>query len=138
MSILDSEKFTQIYLVTNCYGDPNKVYIGKERSHQYNISKRHYNHKRTFGKHIGFSYIDKIDSWDKNKWCPLESFWISYFKFLGFDVQNKNNGGGGSNVVSEETKLKISNTTKGRVYSEETKQKMRESRNERIDRKSVV
>jgi hypothetical protein len=37
---------TKIYLVENCYGDPNKVYIGKT------INSRELNHKKTYGKYI--------------------------------------------------------------------------------------
>lgn len=93
---------TKIYLVTNCYGDPNKVYIGKTIN-----NRRRYNHQQTFGKEIIFTYIDEVKSFDKNYWKPLESFWISYFKFLGFELMNKNDGGGGSSEYTEEIKQKM-------------------------------
>lgn len=56
-------KITKIYLVTNCYGDPNKVYVGKEKSPQ--IGKRKYSHINTFGNQIKFNYIDEVIGWNK-------------------------------------------------------------------------
>ena len=106
------KKFTQIYLVTNCYGDPNKIYIGKERSHK--ILSREYNHKRTFGNQIIFTYIDKIDSWDYKLWGPLEKYWIEQFRQWGFNLQNGNKGGGGLSILSEEHKGKISKNNIGK------------------------
>lgn len=99
---------TKIYLVTNCYGDPNKVYIGKEKLNKGKYNSRKYDHKKTYGDNIIFTYIDEINSLDKEDWKPLECFWINYFKFLGFDVQNKNEGGGGPTFNSKETIKKIS------------------------------
>lgn len=107
-----SQKFTQIYLITNCYNEPNSVYIGKERSHKQD--KRINQHKRTYGDNINFSYIDYIDSWESKDWKPLESYWIEQFKHWGFNVLNKNPGGGGAIIISEESKLRISKANKGR------------------------
>lgn len=104
INIIPTQELTRIYLVTNCYGDPNKVYIGKEKDGSY----RKYTHKQTFGKNIIFTYIDEINSLKHKDWKPLECFWISYFKFLGFEVQNKNSGGGGVDFCSRETRLKKS------------------------------
>lgn len=39
-------KMTYIYLVENCYGDPNKVYIGKTKN------SRFLPHKKTYGEKI--------------------------------------------------------------------------------------
>lgn len=110
--ITSSQKFTQIYLITNCYNDPNKIYIGKERSHK--KDKRENQHKRTYGDNINFTYIDYTDSWDSKDWKPLESYWIQQFKCWGFNVLNKNPGGGGAVIISEESKLRISKANKGR------------------------
>lgn len=98
------KKITKIYLVENCYGDPNRVYIGKTN----NIVGRKTRHKETFGKQINYTYIDEISSLDCKDWKPLEGFWIQYFKFLGFEVLNKNkNGGGGPSNYNEEQKEKM-------------------------------
>jgi len=109
---------TKIYLVTNCYGDPNKVYIGKTKN------SRKINHKITYGIQIEYTYIDELSSLDRKDWVPLESFWIEYFKFLGFEVLNKNKGGGGPSFYTDEIIQKMKN----RVFSEEHKQKIREGK----------
>lgn len=98
---------TKIYLVENCYGDPNKVYIGKEKTNKYSRSRKG-DHKKTYGNDISFTYIDEIDSFDRKYWKPLECFWIEYFRQLGFDLQNKNFGGGGPEFQSKKAKEKIS------------------------------
>lgn len=89
INIQETSQITKIYLVTNCYGDPNKIYIGKTKS------CRKSKHQRTYGKQITYDYIDEINSLHSRDWKPLECFWIEYFRFLGFDIQNKNKGGGG-------------------------------------------
>jgi hypothetical protein len=98
-------KVTKIYLVSNCYGNLNKVYIGKEKSHQ--IKSREYSHRLIFGKQVQFDYIDQCSGWNRNDWQPLETFYIRYFRFLGFEVLNENEGGGGVEFHSEESKQKM-------------------------------
>jgi hypothetical protein len=112
INIIPSQKITKIYLVTNCYNDPNKVYIGKTKTNY-----RIYGHKRKFGDQIIFTYIDQIESLDYKDWEPLEIFWIEYFRFLGFSVQNQNKGGGGPITHTQLTKDKISKINKGRKHS---------------------
>jgi len=121
--IREEDKFTQIYLITNCFEDSNKVYIGKEKSHK--KSSRKANHKKFFGENIESDFIDKCFSWNKKDWKPLESFWINYFKFLGFEVLNKNDGGNGVEFHTKEACEKIRQAKLGSKHSEETKQKMR-------------
>lgn len=89
---------TRIYVVSNCFGDPNKVYIGKTVTSRYNA------HKRTFGKYIIYDVIDEIDTMDQSQWKPLESYWIEQFKHWGFLVMNKNSGGSGPSYLCEEQK----------------------------------
>lgn len=107
INITTPQELTKIYLVTNCYGDPNKVYIGKEKSIK-NTSHRKSYHKKKFGKDIIFTYIDEIESLNRKDWKPLECFWIEYFGYFGFDLINKNGGGGGPENHKNDTKLKIS------------------------------
>lgn len=121
---------TKIYLVTNCYRDPNKIYIGKEKHPK--ITKREIVHKRTYGNQIQFDYIDQVESLDRKDWKPLEGFWIQYFIFLGFEVLNKQkSGGSGPEFLSEETKRRIGKANKGNKnllgfkYNEEMLSKMR-------------
>lgn len=92
---------TKIYLVTNCYNDPNKVYIGKTKT------SRKSAHKCKFGNQITYDYIDEVPSLNKNDWKPLETYWIHQFRQWGFEVVNKNEGGGGPEIHSEETKQKM-------------------------------
>ena len=89
---------TSIYLVENCYNDYNKVYIGKTKNSRRNP------HEKTYGENISYTVIDEVYSLDKKDWKPLECFWICYFRFLGFKVLNKNEGGGG---VIQHTKESI-------------------------------
>jgi len=82
---------TKIYLVTNCYGDPNKVYIGKT------ISSRKNPHQQSYGKNILYTEIDEISGVNKKDWELLETYWIQQFMAWGFEVVNKRKiGGSGS------------------------------------------
>lgn len=101
----------KIYLVTNCYNDPNKVYIGKTKN------SRKSNHKRKFGDQITYDYIDEISSPNVKDWVLLETYWIHQFRQWGFEVLNKNEGGGGPITQSFETKEKIRNAQTGNKYS---------------------
>lgn len=122
INIQETSQITKIYLVTNCFGDPNKIYIGKTKT-----NNRKNDHKKAYGVNIIFTYIDEINSLDRKDWKFLETFWINYFKFLGFEVLNQNNGGGGPITHNELTRQKISNSNKGRKYSQESKDKMSNS-----------
>jgi hypothetical protein len=102
---------TRIYLITNCHGDPNKVYIGKTGT---KTRSRLYNHRNKFGKDIIFTYIDEVEGYNKKDWAPLEKFWIEYFRQLGFDLQNKNKGGGGPEFLTDIQKKSIGLKMKGK------------------------
>jgi hypothetical protein len=103
---------TYIYLVEKCFGDPNKVYIGKTKE------SRKSNHKKTYGYQIEYSLIDEVNSLKYEDWEPLETFWIEYFKFLGFTVVNKRKkGGSGPEFQTEETKRKIKESNVGKPKS---------------------
>jgi hypothetical protein len=93
---------TRIYLVEKCYGDPNKVYIGKTKN------SRIQPHKAKYGKNIIYTIIDQINSLNHKEWKPLESYWIEQFRQWGFELMNINkNGGQGPGVYSEESKNKM-------------------------------
>lgn len=92
---------TYIYLVENCYGSPNKVYIGKEKNNK--LFTRESAHRKTYGNNIIYSYIDEVNSLNKDDWKSLETYWIHQFRTWGFDVQNKNDGGGGPITHSKES-----------------------------------
>jgi len=105
---------THIYLLTNCYNEPNKVYIGKTIDPQ----TRERTHKLRFGEGIIFSIIDNVNSYQREEWEPLEAYWIEQFICWGFDVMNKNKkGGGGSDGGYKRPKEfgeKMSKILKGR------------------------
>jgi group I intron endonuclease len=116
---------TYIYLVENCYGDPNKVYIGKTK----NSKTRELNHKIKYGNQITYTEIDNINSLDRKEWEPLETYWIEQFKTWGFDVVNvRKKGGSGVEFHTLETRQKLrkpkpeqhKQKMKGRKFSKET------------------
>jgi hypothetical protein len=77
---------TIIYTYTNS----NQVYIGKTK----NPASRRLDHKERF-KGWEYAVIDKVDSFDKSEWKPLEIYWIEQFRQWGYTLINKNKGGGG-------------------------------------------
>jgi hypothetical protein len=110
---------TKIYLVENCYGDSNKVYIGKTRNSRIGP------HKRTYGKNITYTIIDYINSLNHKDWKPLESYWIEQFRQWGFDIVNKRKKGGmGPEFLSKESREKKSKSMIGKTHSRETCLKM--------------
>lgn len=74
-------------------------YVGKT----IDLNKRLANHKITYSKDVLLEVIDETDDW---RWC--EMFWIEQFRQWGFNLNNKNKGGGGKDYLTEETKAKIS------------------------------
>ncbi len=99
---------TKIYLVENCYGDLNKVYIGKTKNSREN------NHKNTYGDQIIYTIIDEIPSLDSKIWKPIETMWIQMFISWGFEVVNiRKEGGGGSDGWNLEQKLNHSKLKTG-------------------------
>jgi hypothetical protein len=108
---------TYIYLVENCYGDPNKIYIGKTK----NKYKRKSIHKRNYGKNIEYTIIDEINSLEHKVWKPIETMWIQSFISWGFDVLNeKKEGGSGSSEWSKEQKDQHKKRFKNRNITWET------------------
>jgi len=103
----------KIYIVTNIDDNPYTVYVGKT-----SIKTRKSGHKLKFGSQINFDYIDEIESEDKKDWKPLESYWIEQFRHWGYNVLNKNEGGGGLKNHTEEVKQKLSLLRKGAKRSQ--------------------
>jgi hypothetical protein len=95
---------TYIYIIENISNNPFEIYIGKTS----NAYAREFQHKQKFGNQIKITYIDEVHSTKKEKWKPLECYWIEQFKQWGFQLENKNKGGGGVEMCSLETKHKIS------------------------------
>lgn len=87
---------TYIYLLHN--GDNIPFYIGKSINVRLH---RSYQHKKTFGKNTVLEIIDEVPT---DEWLFWERFWIEQIKQWGFKLKNKNNGGGGSTILSESVK----------------------------------
>jgi hypothetical protein len=98
---------THIYLIENIEPNTNKVYIGKTKDLHKNNRKNH--HRWKLGKQIIYTYIDQVNSLERKDWEPIESYWIEQFKQWGFEVINKNKGGGGPEYLTNEQKDKIKN-----------------------------
>jgi hypothetical protein len=109
-------ELTKIYLVSNIDNNPFKVYIGKTKN------SRELDHKRTFGNQIIYSYIDEVDSFYREDWKSLESYWIEQFKQWGFNIQNKNKGGGGPSFQPQSMKDSIREANTGNKYNLGVKQ----------------
>jgi hypothetical protein len=92
---------TKIYLITNIGNNPNKVYIGKTKNSRKN------NHKKTYGNQIIYTIIDEIHSLNRKDWEPLETYWIEQFRQWGFEIVNKNKGGGGPITHTDESRKKM-------------------------------
>jgi hypothetical protein len=95
-----------IYFLHN--NDNVPFYVGKTN----NIIKRKLNHKQKFGINVCLEIIDEIHS---NEWKFWEKHYISLYKSWGFNLLNKNKGGGGSEFFPEDAKLKLSRLFKGRI-----------------------
>jgi hypothetical protein len=108
---------TYIYLVENCFEDPNKIYIGKTKN------SRKSTHKKRFGQQIKYTVIDEVNSLKYEDWEPLETFWIHQFKQWGFEIMNiRKKGGSGPEFQTEEVCNKISKSLTGRYYKKEWKE----------------
>jgi len=122
-----------IYFLTK---NNNPFYVGKTTLHF--CKKREYKHKEKYGFDIQMEILEEVEYQDWKFW---ECYWIEQFKQWGFNLKNKNNGGGGCIKMPEISKELIGNKnrkpkpfnfkgTKGIKYSEETKQKMRKPKPE--------
>lgn len=100
-------KITFIYLITNINGNCDEVYIGKS----IDPNRRKSTHRKKLGNKIEFTIIDQIDSLDRSKWEPLETYWIQQMKSWGFKILNvKEKGGSGVEFHREESKVKSRNS----------------------------
>jgi len=112
---------TKIYVLERS-GVP--FYIGKTLQ---NIKERFYTHGN---KKIN-SEIIEIDCVNDNEWRFWESWYIELFKSWGFELENKNDGGGGRGpgwISSSErnAKIKASMKNHSQYYTEEVKKKISE------------
>jgi hypothetical protein len=96
--------------------DDIPFYVGKSRRHL----ERFENHKQAFGSNIKMEVISEVKNW--RRW---EKYYIKKYRDLGYQLENKNEGGGGADIVSQGTKDKISNhPTRGKKISKNLKGRM--------------
>jgi hypothetical protein len=125
---------TKIYYLH--FGDNVPFYVGKTRNEYHRLA----NHKKIFGDNIHMKIISEVLNW--RKW---EKYYIKKFKNQGYNLQNKNNGGGGPEEWTKESIQKIkshptrgkkisesnkgkSKSNKGKLFTEEHKQKIKQTR----------
>jgi len=128
---------TKIYFIHR--GDNIPFYIGKSNR----IQGRKGSHKKKFGKDI---FIEIIDEVPINVWRFWESWYINLFKSWGFKLENKNNGGGGAtkqnfspirNKKISKARLGKPMSHKGKLFTEEHKHKIKQTRGFLKTRKST-
>jgi len=113
---------TKIYILER-NGVP--FYVGKTLQE---IKERFYTHKDKKEN----SEIFEIDCVDDNEWRFWESWYIELFKSWGFELENKNNGGGGRGpgwISSPErnAKIKASMKNHSQYYTDEVRKKISSS-----------
>jgi hypothetical protein len=134
---------TKIYYLH--YGDNVPFYVGKTRNEYHRLA----NHKKTFGDNIQMKIISEVLNW--RKW---ERYYINKFKEQGYNLQNKNSGGGGTDKWKKESinklkshptrgkKISMSNkgkpkSHKGKSFTEEHKRKIKQTRDFLKNRKNT-
>lgn len=115
-----------IYKIT--HRETGKAYIGqsvnifkrwKEHSNFAQAKKRWQTIKHALNKHGLSAFIfEVLEECDKEALNDKEVYWIKHFDTVSPNGYNMNGGGGNINP-SEETRKKISETSKGRKQSEE-------------------
>lgn len=124
------DKIVYIYFLH--YGDGVPFYVGKSVNPK---SRCVCKHRANFGLNTQFEVIDETIN---KEWKFWETHYIALFKTWGFNLKNKNKGGGGANIgvkFSEERNRKISiankgksHSNKGRPFTEEHKAKIKATR----------
>jgi hypothetical protein len=113
---------TKIYYLH--YGDNIPFYVGKTNKYYWRI----YSHRKKYGKNTIMEIIDEVPI---NEWKFWEKHYISLFKSWGFNLSNKNEGGGGANhpVFTIERNKKIGDANKGLLKSHKGKKFTEEHKN---------
>ena len=119
------------------------MYIGKSNNPErrlvshFNEDKRHNYCKfewlkklRSLGLRPELLILERVS--DK-RWRDSEQFWISYFNFIGSDLVNLAAGGDGPSSLSLESRVKMSRSLIGRIFTEEHKQKISSANKGRVN-----
>jgi hypothetical protein len=105
------EKTIKIYYLH--LGDNIPFYVGKTKD---SLNVRLKNHRRVKKLEC---FIEEIESVENKNWKFWESYWIEQFKSWGFNLTNKNNGGGGLNKHSPISRSKLIDSLKKVKRTEE-------------------
>lgn len=126
-----------IYRITNTVN--GKVYIGQTndiekriRRHKSSLkNKCHHNWhlQQAWNKYgecnFNFSILEEIE--DINIRNKREIYWINYYDSSNYEKGYNNTLGGNSEIPTKETRIKISQASKGKVFSEEHRKHIGES-----------
>ena len=125
---------TFIYKISDEKG--NVRYIGKSNNPRRRLyqhineksNKHKYNWLQSIIKKGENPIVEIIEKVDVENWKEREIFWIEKFKKDGYDLLNLTTGGDGADgmVHSEESKQKMSQSKRGRKLSDDHKQKISE------------
>ena len=109
-----------------CIFDENEtpIYIGKTVQ-KMDVRKNY--HKHRFGHDVSVMELDSVDDW--KFW---EKYWIGQFKVWGYDLRNRNSGGGGPTKHTEKTKQLMSEQRKGKIFSDEYKDKLSDAAKRKV------
>lgn len=69
--------------------------------------------------------VEEIPNSNDEDWQEVERFWISYLRFLGCRLTNLQSGGDAGKRLSEETRLKMRQSSLGKKMSAASREKMR-------------
>lgn len=109
----------QIYFLHR--GDNIPFYIGETSK---SLKSRLTHHKRKFGQDVLIEHVDDVSI---ETWRFWEKHYISLFRSWGFDLENKNQGGGGSDKGipkhTKESKALIGESKRGKTLTKETRLK---------------
>jgi hypothetical protein len=123
--------FLHIFILNN---NMTKIYVLERNNIPFYIGKtiqeikdRYYTH----GSRKTDSEIIEIDCVDDNDWRFWESWYIELYKSWGFELDNKNNGGGGRgpgwiSTPERNNKIKLSMINHSQYYTKDVRNKISE------------
>jgi hypothetical protein len=113
-----------------------KIYYLEENSKIFYVGKtnvplnnRLYEHRHSKQRKCSIHLLDEVPD---NEWKFWESWWIELFKSWGFELENKNDGGGGRKEISQEEIEWRKTYFKGKTRTEEQKQNMRKPKSSSV------
>jgi len=116
------------YTYAHINATTNKIfYIGKGKKYRYSDSSKRSDHWKNVVNKYGFN-AEILAYWETEQAAfDHEKLLISCFKDMGYKLVNKTEGGEGpsGHIHTEEHKKLISQKLKGKIVSQETKEKLK-------------